>query len=209
MSYYFGQFGADRSIEEYFPTGYKGKCIEVGAVDGIQISNTAHFELLGWDCMCIEPQPGPGYFADLARNRKCAINCAISSNNSDDMEFHVVYCNGTPWNGMSGLRVDERLVEQHRQMGFEIRIESIRVPTRRLDWCIQTFFDHPTIDFISIDVEGTELDVLQSFDVKAYNTTLFIIENNFDDPGIPEYMRSRGFRRDKRIEVNDFYVPIA
>lgn len=207
MTRYFAQFEADRLIESYFPHGHIGTCIEVGAVDGVLISNTAHFELLGWRCMCIEPQPGAGYFADLARNRELAVNCAISSQNSDDIVFHVVYCNGQPWNGMSGLRLDERLVEQHRSLGFDVRVEHIRVPTRRLDWCIERYFNHPVIDFMSIDVEGTELDVLNSFDVTAYRTRLYVIENNFNDADIGRYMQKNGYRLDRRVEVNDFYVP--
>jgi FkbM family methyltransferase len=206
MSRYFAQFGTDRLIESYFEAGHVGTCIEVGAVDGIQISNTAHFEMLGWRCMCIEPQPGPGYFADLARNRKLALNCAISSENADDILFHVVYCNGQAWNGMSGLQLDERLIDQHRALGFDVRVETIRVPTRRLDWCIERYFNHSVIDFISIDVEGTELDVLKSFDVAGYNTTLYVVENNFNDADIGRYMKNAGYRLDRRVEVNDFYV---
>lgn len=204
---YFGQFGADRVIESYFPPGFVGNCIEVGAIDGIFLSNTAHFELLGWNCLCIEPQGGAGYFSDLAKNRQRAIQCAISAVNADDVEFHVVFCNGKPWSGMSGLLLDERLVEQHRQQGYDIHFDTARVPTRRLDWCIERYFNHPQIDFMSIDVEGSELDVLQSFDLRAYGTRLYVIENNFDDPAVPDFMRERGFVRHQRIEVNDFYIP--
>lgn len=209
MAGYFGQFGADRVIETYFPPGYVGACIEVGAIDGVFLSNTAHFELLGWQCLFIEPQGGPGYFADLAKNRRLAIQCAVSATNSDDAEFNLVFCDGKPWSGMSGLELDERLVEQHRRQGFDVRIEKTRVPTRRLDWCIQRYFNVPRIDFMSIDVEGSELDVLRSFDVNGYGTALFVIENNFDDPGIPEFMGRHGYARHRRVEVNDFYVPAA
>lgn len=206
MNQYFGQFAADKTIEEYFPKGYIGKCVEVGAVNGVEISNTFRFELLGWQCLCIEPQPGPGYFQDLSRNRKNALNCAISSQHSNDVEFNIVYCNGQPWNGMSGLVLDERLIQQHKEQGFDIRVEKINVRTRRLDWCIENYFNHETIDFMSIDVEGTELDVLKSFDVAKYNTKLYVIENNFNDPDIEQYMKEFGYTKDKRIEVNDFYI---
>lgn len=215
INIFYAQFDVDKIIyEEYFPRGYIGNCIEVGAVDGIEISNTYFFERKGWNCLCIEPQPGLGYFESLKRNRRNALNYAISSKENDEAEFTIVYAkadwtNGFhPWNGMSGLEVDERLIKHHQDNGFEIVPQKIKVQSKRLDWCIENHFNVDPIDFISIDVEGSELDVLQSFDVNKYNTKLLVIENNWNDPDIENYLKPLGWRKDRRVEVNDFYVKI-
>lgn len=213
MSNYYGQFMTDKIINErYFGENYIGNCIEVGAVDGIDLSNTYFFEKLGWNCMCIEPQPGTGYFDSLKLNRKLALNYAISSEEREDILFTIIYMK-RPWeknynqsNAISGLSIDERLIEQHLNMGFQIAAQQIPVKTKTLEWCIKNHFDKETIDFISIDVEGTELDVLKSFDVNAYNTKLLVIENNFNDPEIESYLKEMGWRKDIRVEVNDFYI---
>ena len=55
MSYY-SQHGEDKYIESLFPEK-EGVCIEVGAYDGITLSNTLHFEQKGWTALCIEPIP--------------------------------------------------------------------------------------------------------------------------------------------------------
>ena len=109
---------------------------------------------------------------------------------------------------MSGLKVDQKLVEWHKDRGLDPYEVIIPVPTRRLDWIIEETFDekYPTIDFITIDTEGTELDVLKSFDTTKYKTKLIVIENNWKDPVIGEYLGQFGWTRDRVIEQNEFYV---
>lgn len=194
----------DRIIKNYFPNNFVGNCIEVGAVDGIIISNTLSFEKSGWNAMCIEPIPS--YFEELKKNRKIALNYAISNENKDDVDFTVFTMKTQNKSSISGLKVDERLITSHIELGLNPTSEIIKVNVKRLDWCIENFFNHETIDFISIDTEGNELDVLKSFDVNKYNTKLMIIENNFNEPFIEEYLNNFGWIKDKRVEVNDFYI---
>lgn len=52
---FYGQHGEDAYIKTLFPDNYIGTCIEVGAYDGISLSNTYFFEQKGWKSLCIEP----------------------------------------------------------------------------------------------------------------------------------------------------------
>lgn len=201
---FYGQFGTDKYIKEYFPNKNNGVCIEVGAVDGRYISNTLHFEEIGWDVLCIEPIPE--YFNQLKGNRSLSLNYAISDIHSDSEEFTLITMNNNNKSSISGLKVDNRLIDTHIQYGLDPKLETIQVKSRRLDWCIENYFNHDTIDFISIDTEGNEIDVLKSFDVNKYNITLLVVENNYNDPEIEEYLNNKGWIKDKRIEVNDFYI---
>jgi len=203
---FYGQFSptVDQIIREYFPDKEYGTCIEVGAVNGIEYSNTYHFELNGWDSLCIEPITS--HYESLVENRKLSLNYAISSQNIDETIFTSVVLNNNTRSAISSLSIDDRLFEQIKNAGLDPTKEEIKVTTKRLDWCIENYFNHNTIDFISIDTEGTELDVLKSFDVNNYNIKLLIVENNFNDPEIEEYLNSKGWVKDKRIEVNDFYI---
>ena len=154
-----------------------------------------------------------GLFSSCKEKRKNVLQCAVASENKDDVEFTVVYCNyqnsgHQQWGGMSGLKVDQKLVEAHKELGLDPREVTIPVPTRRLDWIIEEVFEetYPTIDFITIDTEGTELDVLKSFDTTKYNTKLIVIENNWKSPEIEEYLKPFGWIKDKVIAQNEFYV---
>jgi O-antigen/teichoic acid export membrane protein len=67
--------------------------------------------------------------------------------------------------------------------------------------------DYPTnIDFISIDTENTELDVLKGIDFSKYNIKMLVIENNFNEPFCKDYLEQFGYKLIHRIAVNDFFV---
>lgn len=212
---FYGQFDTDKIIyEKYFPDlNYKGRCIEVGAVDGIENSNTLFFEKNGWECLCIEPQVN--FYNSLKQNRKLGINYAVSYENKDDVTFTIIYMKHpldtsfkefVQCSGMSGLSVDNRMINNFSSQGYIIKPEEVSVKTRTLEWCIETYFNHDTIDFISIDVEGTEIDVLKSFDINKYNTKLLVIENNFHDYELQKYLLSKGWVKDAASNINEFYV---
>lgn len=203
-SNFYGQFNTDKLIKEYFPDKITGNCIEIGAVDGKYISNTLHFEEIGWNVLCIEPIPS--YFFELQKNRKICLNFAITNENEDNIPFTLVTMNTQNQSSISGLKIDERLIDSHNQLGLSPSKNTIYVKGRRLDWCIENYFNYDTIDFISIDTEGNELDVLKSFNVNEYNIKLLVIENNFNEPEIENYLKTFGWIKDKRVEVNDFYI---
>jgi FkbM family methyltransferase len=205
---FYGQFDpkVDQIIRQYFPDKQNGKCIEVGATDGVYYSNTYHFEKNGWDCLCIEPVLET--FNKLKNNRKNCLNFAISSENKDEVDFELFTIKDVdqPHSAMSGLQVDDVLVNDIQKHFSNIERKTIKIQTRRLDWCIQNHFDHNEIDFISIDTEGNELDVLKSFDVNSYNIKLLIIENNYNTPEVETYLNGLGWKKEQRSFVNDFFV---
>jgi FkbM family methyltransferase len=205
---FYGQFDpkVDQLIRQYFPQKNNGKCIEVGATDGVYYSNTYHFEKNGWECLCIEPVLDT--FNKLKNNRKNCLNFAISSKNKDDVDFELFTIKGVdqPHSAMSGLQVDDVLVNDIQKHFSNVERKTIKTQTRRLDWCIENYFNYDEIDFISIDTEGNELDVLKSFNVNSYNLKLLIIENNYNTPEIENYLKQFGWKKDQRSFVNDFFV---
>jgi FkbM family methyltransferase len=205
---FYGQFDpkVDQIIRQYFPEKQNGKCIEIGATDGIHFSNTYHFELNNWECLCVEPVPET--FAKLKNNRKNCLNLAISSQNMDSVNFELFTIQNVeqPHSAMSGLEVDEILVNDLKKHYPTIERNTIKINTKRLDWCIENYFNYDEIDFISIDTEGSEIDVLKSFNVNNYNLKLLILENNYNLSDIENYLKNYGWKKDQRSYVNDFYV---
>jgi len=64
-----------------------------------------------------------------------------------------------------------------------------------------------SIDLVSIDVEGMELDVLDGFSLERFRPRILLIEN--DRPAgaaIEPYLATRGYRKFHRQAINDFYV---
>ena len=199
---YYGQGLEDQVIEKYFPEGFIGGCIDIGATDGIHNNNTLHFDESGWYSMCIEPNPQ--YYKQLVYNRKNTLKLAISNYNKDGDVFHVVNLDNANEEAVSSLKIDKRLLNDHSSHEIIIRDEICDV--RTLDYCVENHYKYDTIDFISIDTEGTELDVLKGFDINKWQPKLFIVENVYNEPEIEEYMKTFGYVKDHRMNVNDFYI---
>ena len=62
------------------------------------------------------------------------------------------------------------------------------------------------ITFVTIDTEGTELDVLKGFNLNKWKPKLIMIENNFNDNFCEDYLSFFGYKKVYRNEVNDFFI---
>jgi hypothetical protein len=48
-------------------------------------------------------------------------------------------------------------------------------------------------DYCSIDTEGAEYNIIREFDFEALPISVLTIENNYDDPCIPDLMKQKGY----------------
>ena len=201
VSGYFGQFDTDKLIEMYCP-GLCGFCVEVGAGDGVRGSNTAHFENKGWQALCIEPNIN--LFAECKASRPVTLHCACGEN--ERIDTLAVYDIGERkiQTSCSSLRPDTRLVYQHRRLINNTWDQPVLV--FKLDTLLQLAGFPNEIDFISIDTEGTELEVLKGLSLDKWKIRLLVVENNFNDTDVEEYLHGFGYAKDARYKINDFYL---
>ena len=206
---YYGQWETDRVIEEYFPAGHIGLCVEVGAANGVKGSNTLYFEEREWDVLCIEPNPEHKISLEKYRKWIRYFACGDKPGTFPLTVYKVGEKNIS--SSLTSLRPDNRLVEAHKDIINDSYQTEVRVET--LTHILQKetedtpFMNQKEIDFISIDTEGTELDVLKGFDFDEYRVKLFVIENNYEDTNIEDYMRSKGYLKRQRYKINEFYTP--
>lgn len=201
---YYGQFETDRIIaENYFPNQTKGLCIEVGAYDGIKGSNTYYFERLGWTTWVFEPNPY--IFPLLILNRENAYPFEVALSNKDGCgDLSIVDFKSGIQSSLTSLNTDPRLLEDYKSA--IVKTHPVQVAIRRLDTILE-YHNYPKhYNFISIDTEGTELDVIKGIDFKRYSFDLLVIEDNYDDLEITEYLEQFGYKHDMRFQVNDFFV---
>ena len=197
---FYGQHREDEYICTLFPKDFKGTCVDVGAHDGIEMSNTYYFEKRGWRCLCVEPIDES--YKKCALVRKETVQCCIADEDKEDQVFDVFHIWGNV-SGVSSLKPDKRLIET---FGSNItKRESRRVLVKTLTTVLREHQFPYDIDFISIDTENTELDVLKGLDFNTYNVKLFIIENNFNDPDCENFLKGHGYHKINRIAVNDFF----
>ena len=198
---FYSQFGEDQYLSTMFPPDTIGTCVEVGAYDGVGGSNTYHFEQKGWRTLCIEPNPVA--YEKCRQIRAQTVQCCVGATDAEDVPFHVYHLQGNNESAISSLEPDARLVESHAHL-IE-KTSTIRVRVRTLTDILQESGMPTTIDFISIDTENTELDVLKGLDFSMYTIKYLVIENNYNEPYCETYLAQFGYTKIHRTGVNDIY----
>lgn len=200
---FFSQAGQDAFLDERVFKGKRdGTFVEIGGYDGITGSNCLFFELMrGWKGIVIEPSPI--YHAKCTAFRKSAcLKLAVGA--QDGLAEFMEIQDGM--RQMSGL-IDSYDPELLTRVEADPRhkAERITVKVQTLDRLLSSNF-LKEIDFISLDVEGAEYDVLRVFPFEKYKITAWTIENNSGDRKVPELMRTKGFKRIEAIGVDDIYL---
>lgn len=170
---FFAQWGEDRWLAETYVIPPDGVFVDVGAGDGERGSNTLYFENLGWRGLAIDADPRN---AEALRRRRCAVEtCAVS--NTAGPRLFGSYARKPSWSGLERRGPDYELITVDCR-----RLEDLLAPLAFTE-----------IDLLSIDVEGTELDVWDSIDHSVRACRILIIE--FDDDHHPGRSRSTIHRR--------------
>lgn len=209
------QFGEDRILWQVFRQRPAGYFIEVGAYDGVNLSNTFYLEQMGWHGLLIEPILPLCEKAAVARTGSRVIQAACSKRGSCGTTKFTVAKNVPV---LSFLDADQ----EHRQRCVREGAElvEIEVPLVTLDDVILNERKNPApfgapwvpnagwlIDFVSIDTEGCELDVLDGFDLNRFKPRILVMENDRTaGEAIEPYLNERGYRKFHRQKINDFYA---
>jgi FkbM family methyltransferase len=203
---YYSQVGQDKYLNEFiFFSKQKGFFVEIGANNGVLFSNTLFFEKeLNWNGLCIEANPI--VFKDLSKNRKVICeNCAISDNNGFAI-FNKIEGYGEQLSGLV-LKYNERHIQRIKKtiQEFGGTEEKIEIPTYTLNTILDKH-NCSKIDFISIDTEGGELDLIKLINFKKYDIKVIIVENNYNNGDIYDYITNKGYKLIKRLEMDEIYL---
>lgn len=193
------QFDEDRILAEIFAGCAEGYCVEVGAYDGRTGSASYHFERRGWHCLLIEPIPACA--EEIRKHRSAAVvNCAASSR-----EGEAVLMVAENVEQMSTLDPSPEHLDWIKRVGGELK--EITVRTATLDSLLGEA-GFPELQFVTIDVEGHELAVLQGFTLEDFRPRVVIIEDNSvrGDPRVTQHMAARGYVHFRRTGVNEWYA---
>jgi len=156
----------DVMLARAFP-GAQGFYVDVGANDP-DIDNVSRaFYERGWSGINIEPL-APQY-ARLVRRRPRDVNLRIAVG---EREGEIAFFAVEEWHGYS--TTDPTIVAQHRADG--LIIEEERIPVRRLAAVLDEHAAGRAIDFMKIDVEGTELSVLRGAELQRNRPKILVIE---------------------------------
>ncbi|HEV8695606.1 MAG TPA: FkbM family methyltransferase [Lysobacter sp.] len=179
-----------------------GYFVEFGATDGVKISNTCLLERdYGWTGIVAEP--ARCWHAALKANRKCHVETkCVWSQSGLRLPFNEtrepVLSTLDQYSASDGHA-------RNRKNGTQYEIETISL----LD-LLQKYDAPRTIDYLSIDTEGSEYEILSHFDFDRYRFRLITCEHN-NSPmrqKLFDLLTSKGYeRRHETISVcDDWYV---
>jgi FkbM family methyltransferase len=183
----------ERLVREFFGDEI-GYFVEVGANHPTFGSQTWHLEQAGWKGLLIEPQPDLAAFLVTERKAKVfAVACTSPDEAGQSLALHV-----------DGARsaLDKKRMTPGAQAAY-----TIMVPTRTLNSILVEAEAPAPIDFLSIDVEGHEVEVLSGFDFERWQPYLILVEDHVGSLRTHGFLKRSGYRLIRRLGFNGWYVP--
>jgi FkbM family methyltransferase len=177
-----------RLISAFFGDA-KGYFVEVGANEPRERSQTWLLEQSGWTGVLIEPQPDLA--GELREKRKAevfALACSSPENAGAQLPLHVA----GPLSALDRTRMAPGASPER----------VINVPIRTLDSILAQAGTPHGFDFLSINVEGHEIEVLRGFDIARWRPRLILLEDHVADLSRHRYLAAAGYRIIRRYENN-------
>lgn len=179
-----------RLLNDYFG-GKTGIFVDVGGNSPANSVST-DLEIAGWTGIVVEPQPDCA--ANLRAERSCPIieaACVAAAAEGDTVTLYLAGEQSSLWN--------EFIFPTTPRVG-EIRVKALTLN--------QIFHEHAisTIDLLSLDTEGTEIDVMNGLDWALFAPRLVLLEDHGLDEHKHRYMVARGYVRFRRTGFNSWYA---
>jgi FkbM family methyltransferase len=192
----FPDVAEDQLKAEFFAPLRRGFFVEVGANEPQRGSQSWQFEQAGWTGVLVEPQPDlAARLRETRRAHVVAAACSSPANAGTAMTLHL----SGPHSSLKRELAVTGVVAQH----------AIDVPVRTLDDILEEANAPAPIDFVSIDVEGHEVEVLSGFDLARWRPRLLLIEDHVTNLATHRFLTRAGYRLIRRTGLNGWYVPRA
>lgn len=159
----FSQVGQDTIVLDLL--GSNGYFIDLAANDALEFSNTLALERKGWTGLCVEPNSN--YWYGLS-HRKCTVVGALVAGTKTEkvkVKFRGVF------GGIVG-KLDNRLANRKK----EPDAPEVTRYTAAVSEVLTQFNVPKTIDYMSLDVEGSEFEIMKDFAFDKYTIRLLSVE---------------------------------
>ena len=189
----YSQEAEDLILQRFFEYQKTGFYIDVGAHHPKRFSNTYLFYKKGWRGINIEPRPGSKKYFDKIRSRDINIEAAVS----EKIQKLTYYMFSEPaLNKLSGENEADILKNKNLELKDKIEVET----TTLKNICAKYLPENVQIDFLSVDAEGYDLNVLSSNDWGKFRPKIVLAEDKdfeLDAPlksDIFKFMSEKGYK---------------
>lgn len=166
-----------------------GFFVEFGAANGVYLSNTHLLEKeFGWRGILAEP--ARMWHAELRRNRSCAVETdCVWTNTGETLSFDMT--EDGEYSTISDFsQTDIHAAARKQKTTYDVQTISLLDLLRKYD-------APPVVDYLSVDTEGSELQILKSFDFSTYRFNVISVEHNYTDnrEALRILLEGNGYRR--------------
>lgn len=196
---YASQYGQDCFVAEYFDHKRNGVFVDIGANDGMQLSNSLYLESeLGWSGVAVEPLPGAYKKLISSRTCKCIHGCVSDFEGAGEfleIEGELEMLSGLV--DRYSKRHLRRIQKESDSLAAEGAAEKramqvTEVPVITFETIIREL-EGEDIDFLSLDTEGGEYEILANIPYTDVRIKLIAVENNEKTPRIAKLLTDKGF----------------
>lgn len=166
-----------------------GFFVEFGSTNGLKNSNSWLLEKkFGWNGILAEPNPI--WHSDLAANRSASIEHKCVSSRSGALVTFITTDDSDPeLSSIADFSQGDHF-SAVRSRGQQIQVETIS-----LDDLLETYGAPPVVDYLSIDTEGSELDILSAYSFSREFQLISVENNPKTEAAIQKLLESKGYKR--------------
>lgn len=191
-SFSYSQEGEDLILNKLFNNKKTGLYVDVGAYHPVKFSNTYFFYKRGWSGINIDAMPGSMRLFRRKRKRDINIESGIAMHETSVMYYRF---EESAYNTFS-----EELAERNK--GISQYKDAVSVRCQPLSYFLRKHIESSQkIDFMSIDVEGYDLEVLKSNDWEKFVPKVILIEDHAFNIEIPSHSKVFNYLKEKGYNV--------
>lgn len=191
------QLGADDWVLSKFKKGY---FVDAGCCDGENISNTYKLEKLGWQGICIDVFP-----KNFSRRPKSKV-VEAALHGIKDLELDFTISKSPEISGFTEYLGKEGTSSYTGWKPYVDKV--IKVKTRLLSDILDENNAPNFIEYLSIDLEGIELEIIKTFPFDKYKFGCISLEHNYDKEKreeIRNILKSKGYNLFKQEKADDWF----
>lgn len=164
----YSQEGEDLVLSRFFNGKANGFYVDIGAHHPYRFSNTALFYKAGWRGINVDPLPGTKRKFDHARSRDINLEMGVSLQSGQIPYFSFAE---------PALNSFDVELSRRRELAGHRLIGVINIETKPLSKILHDYLPSGTaIDFLSVDVEGYDNQVIESNDWAAFRPKMVLVE---------------------------------
>lgn len=202
----FSQEGEDRILANLFRGKSSGFYVDVGAHHPYYLSNTHLFYQKGWRGLNIDANPECISIFQKKRKHDINVNSGVGAT-SAKLNFHN-------FEEPALSTFDEQLSLDRQNAGRKLK-EKIQIQVEPLEHLLEKYLPkNVQIDFMNVDVEGLDLQVLKSNDWTRFRPSVVLVEcldldlENLSENETYRYMKSCGYRFSGRLVNTCIFIEI-